>query len=193
MIIRLGDKGQQVKDIQTLLGIKADGIFGTMTEEAVVAFQVEHKLIIDGKVGPQTLATLQANTGSKIPQWIEAIKIREGAKSSRNNPGNIRYRGQKYAVNDNGYCKFDTYVHGYEALKTLLVNACTGKSNYYDPDMTLYEFYAGVYNPAHPGDPKYKKYPGYAPAEDKNDPKSYAEFVAYRMNVLPTIQIKNLL
>lgn len=112
----------------------------------------------------------------KIDKWCEAIKKMEGAKPSRNNPGNLRFVGQMFAVNDNGFCKFDTYQHGYNALKKLLVNACTGKSKVYHPTMTLYDFYNV-----------------YAPSSDGNNPKHYAEFVAKVIGVSPTIQIRELL
>lgn len=112
----------------------------------------------------------------RIDDWCAAIKIMEGALPRRNNPGNLRFIGQKYAVNDGGFCKFDTYAHGYQALRNLLVNACSGKSSVYHPTDTLYVFYTK-----------------YAPSTDGNDPKHYAEFVASKLEVSPTIQIENLL
>lgn len=113
---------------------------------------------------------------SRIDNWCEAAKQMEGAKPERNNPGNLRFVGQKFAVNDGGFCKFDTYAHGYAALKTLFTNACEGKSKIYSPTMNLYEFYNK-----------------YAPSSDGNNPKHYAEFVANIIGVLPTIQIRQLL
>lgn len=113
---------------------------------------------------------------SKIELWMSAITKMEGAKPYRNNPGNIRYIGQKYAVNDRGFCKFDTLQHGKDALKNLLVNACTGKSKVYKPEMNLYQFYSL-----------------YAPSSDGNSPKQYAEFVAKYIGVSPNIQIKELI
>ncbi|HEY6253996.1 MAG TPA: N-acetylmuramoyl-L-alanine amidase, partial [Candidatus Angelobacter sp.] len=50
--------GDQVKDLQTKLGVAADGNFGPKTEAAVRAFQRDHGLVPDGIVGPQTWATL---------------------------------------------------------------------------------------------------------------------------------------
>lgn len=126
---------------------------------------------------------------SKIDLWIKAIIKMEGAKPSRNNPGNLRFIGQKYAVNDNGFCKFDTYEHGYNALKNLLLNACMGKSKNYDPRETIYEFYAGIPKPNRFN----KNIGGYAPASDGNNPKHYAEFVAGAMKVPPTTIISHLL
>lgn len=52
-------KGDEVKTLQTLLGITADGIFGNDTEAAVKAFQTAHGLTADGIVGNKTWAALQ--------------------------------------------------------------------------------------------------------------------------------------
>ena len=61
-MIRKGSRGDDVKRLQTLLGITADGIFGSGTEAAVIAFQREHGLTPDGIVGSLTWAALQNNT-----------------------------------------------------------------------------------------------------------------------------------
>jgi hypothetical protein len=52
--LRRGDRGELVKQIQTKLGVQADGIFGPGTEAALRAFQREHNLVPDGIVGPKT-------------------------------------------------------------------------------------------------------------------------------------------
>lgn len=57
-VLRLGSKGDDVKELQRLLNITQDGVFGKNTEKAVKAFQIEHKLVSDGVVGPQTLIEL---------------------------------------------------------------------------------------------------------------------------------------
>ena len=44
-------------------------------------------------------------TTGRLNRWIDAIKVMEGAKLERNNPGNLRYVGQAHAFNDNGFCK----------------------------------------------------------------------------------------
>lgn len=63
-----GSTGDQVKELQTVLGIEADGRFGPMTEAAVRAFQAEWDLHVDGVVGPATWAKVQeAKTGTESP------------------------------------------------------------------------------------------------------------------------------
>jgi murein DD-endopeptidase MepM/ murein hydrolase activator NlpD len=56
--LRQGSRGEAVKYIQTVLGLKTDGNFGPVTDKAVKAFQAKHKLKVDGIVGPITYAKL---------------------------------------------------------------------------------------------------------------------------------------
>jgi N-acetylmuramoyl-L-alanine amidase len=63
-IIRDGDKGSAVKQLQTALNAAgfncgtADGAFGPKTESALRKFQVKHELVADGIYGPKTKAKL---------------------------------------------------------------------------------------------------------------------------------------
>ncbi|MCD8190541.1 MAG: peptidoglycan-binding protein [Clostridiales bacterium] len=57
--LRKGDKGQQVRALQMLLGgLTVDGIFGTNTETAVKAWQNNYGLDADGICGPKTWAAI---------------------------------------------------------------------------------------------------------------------------------------
>lgn len=58
ILYKKGSRGEGVKQIQTALHLYPDGIFGTLTEEAVKEFQKEHNLTIDGIVGPNTFNVL---------------------------------------------------------------------------------------------------------------------------------------
>jgi len=58
--IRIHDRGSDVAEVQTILGIGADGRFGPQTLLAVEAFQSAHGLHVDGIVGPNTWAALHA-------------------------------------------------------------------------------------------------------------------------------------
>ncbi|HXW26076.1 MAG TPA: N-acetylmuramoyl-L-alanine amidase [Xanthobacteraceae bacterium] len=58
--LRRGDRGDQVKQIQTKLKTDADGIFAAATEAAVRQFQRDHGLVPDGIVGPKTWDSLGA-------------------------------------------------------------------------------------------------------------------------------------
>lgn len=57
-VLKLGDRGDDVKALQTKLGVIADGVFGSQTEEAVEQAQRAHGLTADGIVGPRTRAAL---------------------------------------------------------------------------------------------------------------------------------------
>lgn len=57
-MLRKGDQGASVYELQVKLGITADGAFGPATERAVMAFQEKRGLSVDGLVGPATWAAL---------------------------------------------------------------------------------------------------------------------------------------
>ena len=46
MILKKGSQGEEVKKLQTLLGLTADGDFGNMTDEAVRQFQTNNGLVV---------------------------------------------------------------------------------------------------------------------------------------------------
>jgi len=54
MLLKRGDNNDQVKQLQSKLGLEPAGNFGPKTEEAVKSFQVKHGLTPDGIVGPMT-------------------------------------------------------------------------------------------------------------------------------------------
>jgi len=58
LIYRKGDKGRVIADMQRVLRLEADGIFGQKTYDAVVAFQKSNGLAADGIAGPLTLNAL---------------------------------------------------------------------------------------------------------------------------------------
>lgn len=58
-VLRMGDKGEDVKRLQAALGIKDDGDFGPGTKSAVVAFQKKKGLYADGIVGKNTWVKLK--------------------------------------------------------------------------------------------------------------------------------------
>jgi peptidoglycan hydrolase-like protein with peptidoglycan-binding domain len=63
-LLKRGSMGPDVERVQTILSIKADGIFGPMTEAAVKGFQQINGLVSDGKVGPVTWeALIRAESG----------------------------------------------------------------------------------------------------------------------------------
>ena len=82
-----------IRRIQSTVGVTIDGVFGPVTVRGVAAWQLAHSLTEDGKVGPLTLAALQA-------AWDEAgedpmgLSPREVARALRYN----RARGYDAAL-----------------------------------------------------------------------------------------------
>ena len=58
-LLRYGSKGVEVVELQNLLGIKADGLFGKNTEASVIEFQQINDLQPDGIVGSATWGALK--------------------------------------------------------------------------------------------------------------------------------------
>lgn len=59
--LSIGSNGAAVTLLQQLLGITADGDFGSDTDAAVRAYQATHGIDVDGDVGPDTWAALLTN------------------------------------------------------------------------------------------------------------------------------------
>lgn len=82
-----GDEGPEVEAIQRKLielGYpvgKVDGHFGTLTKRAVVAFQVEHGLVVDGEVGPRTKDVMETSAPAPLGPREETT-AKELAKES---------------------------------------------------------------------------------------------------------------
>lgn len=196
--LTIGMKGEDVRQLQTDLKklgyftfYTVTDYFGENTKKAVIKFQKANGLNAEGFFGPLTRAKLaealkknsEPVVSSKLDAWALAIQSFEGyfpgSRAYRNNnPGNIRFVGQKEATgkDDKGFCIFPDYKTGFEALKSLLRRAAEGKSTYYNKEGDLFAW-ASVY----------------APASDNNAPKTYAEFVAKKIGVPVSTPIKNLL
>lgn len=96
------------------------------------------------------------------------VKIGTGAAVKNNNPGNLRNT-------DGSWQHFATPQEGFSALTGYLERAKTGQHAAYNGNQSLYDFFSH-----------------YAPAADKNNPKSYAESVAKQLGVSPTTKISSL-
>lgn len=74
ILLKVGSTGADVVELQTKLNDqgfnagKVDGIFGSRTKQGVVSFQLAHKLVGDGIVGPLTVKLLDAPHLLKEPQ-----------------------------------------------------------------------------------------------------------------------------
>lgn len=54
MVLKLGSTGEDIRRLQVFLGLVSDGIFGLVTEKAVMEWQRVHGLVVDGIVGNRT-------------------------------------------------------------------------------------------------------------------------------------------
>ena len=58
LTLRIGSRGETVRAVQEALGLVADGIFGPNTQKAVMQFQSDNNINVDGIAGPVTLGLL---------------------------------------------------------------------------------------------------------------------------------------
>jgi len=72
-VYKKGSKGDKVEQIQKALGVPADGIFGTGTENAVKKFQKEHGLTPDGIVGSKTLNAIMSEFDTDLSPIIKPV------------------------------------------------------------------------------------------------------------------------
>jgi hypothetical protein len=130
-----------------------------------------------------------------IETWAKAIQSREGFFSPgqnpnypngtrswhNNNPGNFRFNDfvktslGAISKDGDGYAIFGSYNEGFGALTKFLIMCCQNQVKGYH-DVTLYQFFER-----------------YAPANDNNEPDSYANEVARKVGVPVNTPIKQLL
>lgn len=102
--LRLGVMNDaRVREAQALLvrfgyALKVDGDFGTSTRDAVIAFQKEHKLHVDGMIGPETWAVLNTrrldpNERPGLPGLAETLTATEEGKQGATIAGGATVSG----------------------------------------------------------------------------------------------------
>lgn len=87
-VLRRGDSGDDVKDLQTLLGLRADGSFGSGTEKALKDYQASVGLNATGIADQMTWAYL---LGEKKPKSSSSSgsALQPSGKSSANKANDI--------------------------------------------------------------------------------------------------------
>ena len=126
-------------------------------------------------------SSVNPTVASDLISRIAAVitKVEAGDKPNpisvqNNNPGNLRSWGHFPVVN--GYVKFPDKATGDDALKHQIEkNIGLG--------LTLEEFFAGS---------KVKKYPGFSPETNKNDPEAYAARVARELDIEINVPLNKL-
>jgi len=66
MLLKVGSKGNEVKQLQEKLGLSADGSFGPGTEKAVKAWQTANGLTADGLVGDGTWSKMFGGVSAPV-------------------------------------------------------------------------------------------------------------------------------
>lgn len=84
MLLKVGSTGAQVKELQKLLSLREDGVFGIDTLKAVKDFQIKNGLMSDGVVGIKTFKALETNkkqsnnlsdNGMKLLEQFEGLRL----------------------------------------------------------------------------------------------------------------------
>lgn len=98
-MVQNGSSGTAVKELQIMLnavqnaGLTTDGIFGTKTKNAVIAFQRANGLATDGICGPKTWGALLAKYNPNPKPAASSISIGSGSY----NPGTL-LQGKTYSI-----------------------------------------------------------------------------------------------
>jgi len=78
--LKIGSKGDRVKELQRLLNILPDGDFGPMTDKAVKEYQQDNNLVSDGIVGAKTWTHLQTPKNQYTLQQVYDAVTGKGYK-----------------------------------------------------------------------------------------------------------------
>lgn len=103
--IKLGSRGESVKELQRRLNLAVDGIFGKLTDEAVKDFQTAHNLTADGIVGGKTWAALGVSGSVQNKRKITEIIVHCSATPENKDftVADIRRWHLQRGFNDIGY------------------------------------------------------------------------------------------
>ena len=94
--LRKGDKGDDVKTLQRLLGVAVDGDFGQKTHDALVAWQKAHGLVADGIAGEKTWKALGVTDSKCVDPSVVFLPISKQITKSPNRP--IKYLAIHYTA-----------------------------------------------------------------------------------------------
>lgn len=75
MLLKVGSKGNEVKQLQEKLGLSADGSFGPGTEKAVKAWQTANGITADGVVGDGTWSKMFGGVSTPVVTPVSNVVI----------------------------------------------------------------------------------------------------------------------
>jgi peptidoglycan hydrolase-like protein with peptidoglycan-binding domain len=141
-ILRLGSRGQTVKDVQTIVAaatgrqLVIDGDFGPATEDAVKAFQTARGLEADGVVGPATykafdeilayVAGLSSAPAVNAPPFPGVVRRGSKGDAVRKVQQRLADRGWPIRVDGDFGPGTDTIVRKFQGEKGLTVDGIVG-------------------------------------------------------------------
>jgi len=98
-VLKVGSRGNEVSELQKLLGIYEDGKFGPQTKKCVEIFQDNTNIKVDGIVGPETSEKLfKLDSGEisiKLPDWCKTEGGVEGSDKKTNAPKTEKPKTEK--------------------------------------------------------------------------------------------------
>ena len=75
-MLKIGSQGELVKQLQTKLGITADGAFGPGTDKALKEWQTKNGLVADGIAGPATLEKMGVSLPKVEKETLKLEKLK---------------------------------------------------------------------------------------------------------------------
>jgi hypothetical protein len=134
MLLKKGSKGNAVKEVQRVLGLTPDGIFGSYTEAAVKKYQRARGLTADGIVGPKTYEMMISKDDIDTDRF--------GYDDSNDTDNKLEYLGSYDCACDDGcglkidraYLDSDEYVRDYGKIEpiNLVIHHTAGWNNPYN-------------------------------------------------------------
>ena len=117
---QVGSTGEDVRTVQLLLAahghpVAVDGVFGPLTQAAVVEVQTEAGIVADGIVGPQTWAVL-----------LVTVSAGDGGPAVQAAQGQLRSQGWRLAVDGSFGPQTDRAVRDFQVTRGLVVDGIVG-------------------------------------------------------------------
>jgi putative chitinase len=75
-MLKIGSQGELVKQLQTKLGVTADGAFGPGTDKALKEWQTKNGLVADGIAGPATLEKMGVSLPTVQKETLKTDKLK---------------------------------------------------------------------------------------------------------------------
>jgi peptidoglycan hydrolase-like protein with peptidoglycan-binding domain len=128
-LLKIGSTGEVVRYIQSVLGIKADGQFGPITDKAVRAFQSANNLQVDGIVGPITYGRLGSPSPVATSPVAASSKPKLSGSLKRGSTGSsVRYLQAALGIKADGQFGpiTDRAVRAFQAAQGIKVDGIVG-------------------------------------------------------------------